>query len=319
MYEIIKTLFAIAKINGVNLALYDNEIFIIKELSSDLARLSPISDTDKENVIYNPEDLLTYNKLNKTALQRLLNGFETDLQRNGNGFETDLQRTENGFETDLKRNGNGMETDLERNGNGMETNPEQVEVIGEGKVNLKKFSDTCPESCRVTSENIEALFDKILNKTNKKATIEKLIKMHKQAAGFANAENIFQLKQIEARLKGISNKQQAIRASEQTIQRRQRRKNILIKISTFAAVGALVFFLISRKISTLDETTPPRSYSIYAAGLSDETDIFEKCCNDYENKTGKKIYPKGRECLRRACSGIENPEKILEIINKNMK
>lgn len=308
MYEIIKTLFAIAKINGVNLALYDNEIFIIKELSSDLARLSPISDTDKENVIYNPEDLLTYNKLNKTALQRLLNGFETDLQRTGNGFETNPERY-----------GNGTETDLQRTGNGTETNPEQVEVIGEGKVNLKKFSDTCPESCRETSEKIEALFDKILNKTNKKATIEKLIKMHKQAAGFANADNIFQLKQIETRLKGISNKQQAIRASEQTIQRRQRRKKILIKISTFAAVGALVFFLISRKINRLDDATPPRSYSICAAGLSDETDLFTKCCNEYEQKTGKKIYPKGRECLRRACSGIENPEKILEIINNNMK
>lgn len=306
MYEIIKTLFAIAKLNGVNLALYDNEIFIIKELSSDLARLSPISDTDKENVIYNPEDLLTYNKLSETALQRLVNGFETDLQRNGNGTETNPERYGNGFETDLKRNGNGMET-----------NPEQVEVIGEGKVNLKKFSETCPESCRETSEKIEALFEKILNKTNKKATIEKLIKLHKQAAQFANADNIFQLKQIETRLKGISNKQNAIRASEQTIQRRQRRKNLLIKITTFAAVASLVVFLVYRKIN---QETPPRSYSICAATLSDEPlDLFTKCCNEYEKRTGKKIYPAGRECLRRACSGLENREQILKIITNNMK
>ena len=310
MYEIIKTLFAIAKLNGVNLALYDNEIFIIKELSSDLARLSPISDTDKENVIYNVDDLLTYNKLSKTALQRLVNGFETDLQRTKNGLETELQRTGNRPETDLQRTGNGPETELQQTEN-------RPETIGEGKVNLKKFSECCPESCRETSENIEALFEKILNKTNKKATIEKLIKLHKQAAQFANADNIFQLKQIETRLKGISNKQNAIRASEQTIQRRQRRKNLFIKISTFAAVASLVVFLVYRKIN---QETPPRSYSICAATLSDEPlDLFTQCCNEYEQRTGKKIYPAGRECLRRACSGLENREQIMKIITNNMK
>ena len=122
------------------------------------------------------------------------------------------------------------------------------------------------------------------------------------------------MKQIESRLKGIVNKQNAIKASEETIRKKNRRRNLLIKITTSIAVASLAFFLISQK---LHNEAPNRSCSTLTSSI--EVDLFTACCDQYERETGRKIYPAGRECLKRACSGIDDKERIFKIIKENMK
>ena len=51
----------------------------------------------------------------------------------------------------------------------------------------------------------------------------------------------------------------------------------------------------------------------------DTTDFFSEAIIEYEDKTGKKIYPTGREFLQRAMEreNLTTKEQVLELIKKN--
>lgn len=50
-----------------------------------------------------------------------------------------------------------------------------------------------------------------------------------------------------------------------------------------------------------------------------DTDIFSQAKAEYEAKTGKKIYPAGERCLRKAAAQCTTKEQVYAIIVQNMK
>ena len=50
-----------------------------------------------------------------------------------------------------------------------------------------------------------------------------------------------------------------------------------------------------------------------------DTDIFSQAKAEYEAKSGKKIYPAGERCLRKAAAHCTTKEQVYDIIVQNMK
>ena len=281
--NLIETILYLAHESGQDLALNpdDGKFYIYRDSGRGLARLSPIHEPGQTLVDFEPSKIITLRNV-------------TELQRHYNGIETGTERDRIGFATELNR-----------------------ELIGEGKVNLRTFSDTCPAEVADIARNIEKLLQRAISNTNKPATIENIIRLHKKAAATAAANNIFQLKQIEKQIAGIVAKQQAIKSSEQTLKRRQRRRQLLTKISIAASlvVSVILYFYIS------SPSPPPSSTSLQQPPAREQQTILEVAINEYENDTGKKIYPSGRRCIEIAAkkAGIENDKNaIKKLIKQNM-
>lgn len=312
--NVIETILYLAQQVGTPLALNtdDGKFYLYREGGEGLARLSPIREPSQTFATFEPSRLVTIGNL--TALQRLGNGQETDWQRMDNGIETDAERLDNGQETALQRKGNGFATALQR------------DVIGEGKVNLARFSTNCPAELLEIAQKVEELLDRALRNTNKPATIDNLIKIHRNATSFASDGNIYKLKQVEQRLRGILAKQAAIKTSEATVERRERRRLLLFKIGAslfFAAVlGTWGWWRFIRppaqaaqdhgRMEAARAPTPP------AAEASPLSVAFD----EYEAETGSKIWPGGRECIKRAAIAagvVDDKDKIKTIIYTNIK
>lgn len=305
--NLIETILYLAHESGQELALNpdDGKFYIYRDSGRGLARLSPINEPGQTLVDFEPAKIITLR--NVSELQRHFNGLETGLQRERNGIETELQR---------ERNGNGTGTERDRIGFATELNRE---LIGEGKVNLRTFSDTCPAEVADIARNIEKLLQRAISNTNKPATIENIMRLHKKAAATAAANNIFQLKQIEKQIAGIVAKQQAIKSSEQTLKRRQRRRQLLTKISIAASL--VVSIILYLYISSPSPPSSSPSLQESPARQTTQQTILELAINEYENDTGKKIYPSGRKCIEIAAkkAGIENDKNaIKQLIKQNM-
>lgn len=306
MMNLIETILYLAHECGQDLALNpdDGKFYIYRDSDRGLARLSPINEPGQTVVDFEPGKIITLR--NVTELQRHFNGLETVLQRDLNGNKTGTERERNGIITGTERDRIGFATELNR------------ELIGEGKVNLRTFSDTCPAEVADVARNIEKLLQRAISNTNKAATIENLTRLHKKAAATAAANNIFQLKQIEKQIAGIVAKQQAIKSSEQTLKRRQQRRQLLTKITIAASlvVSLILYFYIS------SPSPPPSSPSLQQqpARQTQQT-ILDLAIIEYETDTGKKIYPSGRKCIEIAAkkAGIEkDKDAIKQLIKQNM-
>ena len=303
----IETILFLAQQAGTPLALNidDGKFYLYREGGEGLARLSPIREPSQTFATFEPSRLVTLGNL--TALQRLDNSTTTDWQRLDNGIETDAERLDNGQETALQRNGNGFATALNR------------ELIGEGKVNLARFSISCPAEVLEIAQKVEELLDRAIKNTNKASTIDNLIKLHRNAAAFATDGNIYKLKQVEQRLRGIIAKQSAIKASEATVERRERRRLLCFKIAAcLVVVAALGFwgwwrFSSSPAQATMDpgtitaarSPTPPTEASPLLIAFA-----------EYEAETGRKLWPGGRACIERAAiaAGVMNDKDKIKII-----
>lgn len=52
---------------------------------------------------------------------------------------------------------------------------------------------------------------------------------------------------------------------------------------------------------------------------TDNADYFNQAISEYEQNTGIKIYPYGRECLKKAAKDCKNKEEVYSIIVNNEK
>ena len=310
----IETILFLAQQAGTPLALNidDGKFYLYREGGEGLARLSPIREPSQTFATFEPSRLVTLGNL--TALQRLDNSTTTDWQRLDNGIETDAERLDNGQETALQRNGNGFATALNR------------ELIGEGKVNLARFSISCPAEVLEIAQKVEELLDRAIKNTNKASTIDNLIKLHRNAAAFATDGNIYKLKQVEQRLHGIIAKQSAIKASEATVSRRERRRLLCFKIAAclivVASLGFWGWWRLTR--SPVQATHNPGTIATAARSPTPQAEASPLLAafEEYEAETGRRIYPAGRECIERAAAAagvINNKEAIKKIIYKNVK
>ena len=195
--------------------------------------------------------------------------------------------------------------------NGLNTIEERA-VIGKGKVNLPRFSDLYAGDVAAVAVQVEALIDKIIFATNKPETIKKIIAQYENAKKAAQKGNLFALKQIEKTLCGIVEKQKAIAKGVEKMQHKAQVKKRVIKCLTIAALLSGIIFYFSHFYRSTP--TPQKDYTVIAANS-----IFDDAVSEFEMETGKKIYPKGRECLARACRKCKTKKECLTIIKNNVK
>ena len=313
MEVLIKALLYIAEKQNIHLAIDidDGNVYEIGEGNGEVTRAHPITDPAQTVVIYDPSRLVTLN--NATALHQYCNGITTALQRSDNDRETALQRAAIGTTTGEQRIVNGFATDAER------------ELIGAGKVNLPPFSTDCPPEVEGVARKIEQLLRRAISATNKPQTLENLMQIHRDAAKYAAAGNIFKLNQIESRLRGIVAKQGAIKTSEQTLARRLRRRVLLTKISIAVVITAAVALWMFFKFFAPKSTNAPPQVAASptpSAEAPANANALAAAFAEYEERTGKRIWPAGRDCITRAAvaAGVQdNKEKIIKIISDNLK
>lgn len=289
----------------------DGNIYMIGEQSESVARLHPIDEPGQEVICFEPSRLITAQTVDKeTALQRLIIGNETEI----NGMETDAERSENGRETDAERNENGFVLEVNQ------------DVIGAGKVNLRRFSGSCPADVADVAAAIEKLLDAAIMRTNKPQTIEKLIKLHAMAARLAADGNIYKLNQIAAKLRGISRKQRAMKISGETVRRRAARRKALIKIAVvFVMAAALVGWgwvkiQPAPKVATVATTNDPATGG--RDTISPTPTPLMLALSEFEQETGKKVWPAGRACIEKTAQKygiIDNKEALKQLVYNSVK
>ena len=78
-------------------------------------------------------------------------------------------------------------------------------------------------------------------------------------------------------------------------------------------IAAMVIFIISMVLFLNRDTSEKNDY--------DSRDFFSAAILEYEEMTGKKIYPTGREFLQRAMERdkLTSKEQVLELIRANEK
>lgn len=310
MTNVINILFQLAKAQGLELCINPDDgcVYIVRERSESVARLSPIDEPDNVTICFTPERLVLADTPHKeTVLQRLTIGQTTEI----NGSETDAERNDNGTETDAERTRNGFILEADR------------DTIGAGKVNLRKFSGTVSADVADVAAAIEKLLDAALSRTNKPATIEKLMKIHATAAKFAADGNIYKLNQIAARLRGIMRKQRAIRTSTETIRRRSTRRKTLIKIAVVVVTVAAVFGWGWVKLQTAPKpsTVATITTDTTATDTPSPTPLLLAFA-EFEKETGKKVWPAGRRCIEDAAAAgglIDDKEAIKRLIYNNVR
>ena len=303
--ELLNALFVVAEKGGEELCLNpeDGKIYKVKERDNQSASLLSLLGNCAPVVAFNPEKLIFRADIVRRSAQI---GIITGKQRDNNGittgYDTGEQQITPGGKSDGKQIINVNGTVVER------------AVVGLGKVNLSKFADLYTGDIAATALQIEATADKILKATNKAETLKKVISLFDSAKAAAQKQNLFRLKEIEKTLAGIVEKQKAMRAGVEKAAFKQQVKKTVIKCLTCAALLSGLYLYFSHT------GTPSRSPTLQsnAAPVIFAPDMFEEACAEFEAETGLKIYPAGRDCLRRACKNCANKAQMLLIIKKNM-
>lgn len=222
---------------------------------------------------------------------------------------------------------NGMETDLQQpipqTDNSETTAPKQAAIsiptasaqnyIGFGKVDLPKFSSLYTGELYKVSVDVENLLDKIFAATNKPQTIEKTIQNYHNAKKFAKNGQIYELKQLADRLQGRIAKQSAMQKGKDAMAAQQAARRKMWISAAIAVIIALVYIGISN-IEKRHYTQTETDIQTEIAELSE----LDKAIMEWERTTGKKIYPKGRECLAKSTKGMTK-DQIIRVIQQNVK
>lgn len=311
--ELLNALFVVAEKGGEELCLNpeDGKIYKVKERDNQSASLLSLLGNCAPVVAFNPEKLIFRADIVRQSAQigKLTenNGIITGKQRDNNGITT-------GYDTGEQLITPGGKSDGKQIINVNGTVAERA-VVGLGKVNLSKFADLYSGDISATALQIEANADKILKATNKAETIKKVISLFDSAKAAAQKQNLFRLKEIEKTLAGIIEKQKAMKAGVDKMNAKQALKKKAIKVLSCAALLSGLYLYFSHT------GTPSRSPTLQsnAAPVVFAPDMFEEAVSDYEAETGRKIYPGGRECLRRACARCTTKSEMLNIIKINMK
>jgi hypothetical protein len=314
-FNTIKTVFALAAMQGKNLCFSpaDGEFFEVAKRDSDSCTLYPLNRVGDEPCspifYFNPDELIFNEDLfaesQKNAFQTLRNAIETQPKRSDNADETQFS------------------TQTERSGNADETQPtalisqDQHGIIGKGKVNLPRFSHLYSGDVAVISERIENYLDEIFASTNYAPTIKKTIANYQTAKKLAMQGNLYELSTLSFRLLGRINKQKAMNAAMDTVSaRRLARRKMTISIALTVMIVA-AYFVWKYYPLTADSDTPQTESA--AVAVPGPESVFDIAIDEWQRKNNLKIYPAGRECLRKACAGLTDKAAILQVINSNMK
>jgi hypothetical protein len=170
--------------------------------------------------------------------------------------------------------------------------------------------------------DIEEALNRIFFATNKDETIKKFIAKYNQVVNLAKCGQLYELNQILKSLLGTIEKQKAMGRGVAKMNAKQKLKETFIKtliVIFFVAFGVLWFWR-PWKEAKPEQTndTATEQTSTPAASKTAPRDAFEEALAEFQETTGKKVWPKGEECLRRACKG-KNKKQCLAIINANVK
>ena len=189
------------------------------------------------------------------------------------------------------------------------------DLIGKGKVDIPRFSPYYTGETAKVSAQIEDLLDKIFAATNYPKTIQKTLDNYYAAKKFAKNGQVWELKQLAERLQGRINKQAAMAAAMNTMTAQSQAKRKMWVSLIIAVVVVFVYIGISQWSKNHDsERTETYSDTEMTATMSP----LDAAISEWEAKTGKKIYPKGRECLAKATKGM-NKDQIIRVIQQNVK
>lgn len=315
LFNTIKTVFALAAMQGKNLCFSpaEGEFFEVAKRDSDGCTLyplnrggdepcAPIFHLNPDELIFN-EDLFAQSQ--KNAFQTLRNAIETQTKRSDNADETQFS------------------TQTERYANAAETQPtalisqDQHGVIGKGKVNLPRFSHLYSGDVAVISERIEDSLDKIFASTNYAPTIKKTIANYQTAKMLAMQGNLYELNTLSFRLLGRLNKQRAMESAMDTVAaRRLARRKMTISIALSVLIVAAYFVWQYYPLTAASDT--PQTESAFVA-VPGPKSVFDIAIDEWQRTNNRKIYPAGRESLRKACDGLTDKAAIIQVINNNMK
>lgn len=280
----------------------DGMIYEVKARSKADCTLLPIGGSNTPIFDFNPEKLIFRNDI---------------LERSGNiGTRTDI----NGVETEPKQitiqhrnrilTGAEQESDNETTAI-LGTGTEKAQAyIGIGKVDLPRFSPLYTGETAKWSAQVEDLFDKVFAATNKPETIKKTIENYNAAKKFAQNGQIYELKQLADRLQGRINKQNAMQTAKDTMQAQQQARRKMLFSAVAAVIIAVCYFGVSHFCKEMPYTQPKTEIS--------QMSELDKAILEWEQATGKKIYPSGRECLKKATYGMDKAQ-IIKVINQNIK
>ena len=90
-------------------------------------------------------------------------------------------------------------------------------------------------------------------------------------------------------------------------------KELLIVFTILVIFTLCGIFAVSQSFSLCNKKTETISVQ------STDTDIFSLAKAEYEANTGKKIYPAGERCLRKAAAQCTTKEQMYAIIVQNME
>lgn len=303
--QLLNAVFFLAAAQGKELCFdsEDGNIYEVKAKTDTDVTLLPISggegngnDTPIFNL--NPSRLIFRNGIAKR--------FENiGIFTGNNGMETATQQTN-------QQAANGMASVPERTDRGPGTAPAQ-NYIGAGKVDLPRFSSLYTGETAKLSMQVETLLDRIFAATNKPQTIEKTIQNYHNAKKLAKNGQIYELKQLADRLQGRIAKQTAMQKGKDTMAAQQTARRKMWLSVVIAVVAAVVYFGIENFTKRHYTQTETDIHTEFA-----ELSPLDQAIKEWETKTGKKIYPKGRECLKNATVGMSK-DQIIKVIQQNIK
>lgn len=318
LFNTIKTVFALAAMQGKKLCFSpaDGEFFEVAKRDSDGCTLYPLNRVGDEPCApifhLNPDELIFNEDLfaesQKNAFQTLRNAIETQSKRSDNADETQ-------FSTQTERSGNADETQS----NAL-ISQDQHGVIGKGKVNLPRFSHMYAGDVADKCAEIEVLLDKILLSTNFQPTIKKTIDNYHTATALAKCGDLYKLSLLADRLQGRINKQAAMSAAMDTVAARQlARRRMCFSIALLVLVVGCYFGIKFYNPFASDISQPEATHESAAVAVPGPESVFDIAIDEWQRNNNRKIYPAGRECLRKACAGLTDKAAIIQVINNNMK
>lgn len=307
--ELLNAVFFLAAKQGLEFCINPEEgkIYEVKNRSKADVTLLPLGEMDNPIFDFNPEKLVFRNNLTERSLniapESLENAFGTLTER------TDIHSAK--VEPTQKKREDCIS---ETKNNVIE--PQYVrDYIGVGKVDLPKFSKLYTGETAKVSAQVEDLLDKIFSATNYPKTIDKTVENYHTAKKLAKEGKIYELKQLAERLQGRINKQGAMQSAMNTMAAQTQAKRKMLISAAIAATAALLYFGIPHIIPKTTDTQVKTEF--YSATLSTNSEL-DAAIAEWERTTGKKIYPKGRECLERATKGMTK-KQIIKVINQNVK
>lgn len=319
--NILAAIFYIGEKHGEQLCYNAETRQICRVLSHDggVFTLLPTAGADAPTSYFNEGSLIFRNDISehtaKIGKLTAINGLTTGEQRIDNGTITatitEAQRIENGSTTASQRNNNGTTTEQQR------------QFIGYGTVNLPRVSSLYAGELAVVLADIEAALDKIFFNTNKEATIKKYIARYDDIKKYAAAGNLYECKLALKSLTGTIEKQKAMQKGVDKMERKATLKKQLINsLIIFVFVAAAVFYFRPWKFfNTASAPTPPAAIQAATHDPGMDGGELDAAIAEWEQATGKKIYPAGRACLKNTAAkrGLTTKREIKELIKQNVK